>query len=261
MKKTNPIIVGIRIIFLFTSIITLLLGITNGLETQSFEGGYFGTVLASLISLAITFVPDFISDKDIMVMPIGLQALFSIFTFCAIFLGEIMNFYERITWWDTMLHFISGFMCTMIGYMLFLSFNRDSEIRRRINPAMVVMFSVCFSIACGAIWEVFEFGADSLLGLNMQRWQSAIPNEQWSTLQNASNFSNPGLIDTMKDIICDTLGSLLSICFVMPLAKYNNKYKKARITQNAILVEYRNVLSGIQPIRHSGAKSRGLSIE
>jgi len=251
MKKTNPIIGGIRMILILSSIVTLFLGIINGMKLQVNTGEFFVATATSLLSLVITYIPDFIENKGIMIMPVGLQVLFSGFTFCAIFLGEIMDFYERFSWWDTMLHFISGFMFSMIAYMLFLSFNRDSGVRRQINPVIIVIFAVCFSITCGAIWEIFEFGADSLLGMNMQRWQSGVSNEQWNALQNASNFSNPGLINTMKDIISDAIGSIFSIFFILPLARHNNKYKKASVPQTALLTEYNAAFANIRAMKRT----------
>ena len=260
MKKTNPIIKGVRLIFALTGIVTLVLGIAGLVKGQTLDGGYFNAMLTSLISLAITFVPDFVANRDIMVMPIGLQALISVFTFCAMFLGEILDFYTRFSWWDTMLHFTSGVMFSLIGYLLFLSFNRDSGVRRQINPVIFVMFTVCFSIACGAIWEIFEFAADSLLGMNMQRWQSAIPNDQWSGLQNVSNFSNPGLVNTMKDIISDTLGSVLSIFLILPLAGHNNRYTKVSVPQTELLSEYNGALAGVRTIKRTpGTRKPGLA--
>ena len=245
MKKINPIITGTRIIFVLTSVVTLVLSVANYVEGQASDGGYFSVLLTALISLAITYVPDFVANKNIMVVPIGLQALFSGFTFGSMFLGEILDFYTRFSWWDTMLHFTSGIMFSIIGYLLFLSFNRDSGVRSRFNPVIVVIFTVCFSIACGAIWEIFEFGADSLLGMNMQRWQSVIPNEQWGALQNVSNFSNPGLVNTMKDIISDTLGSILSIFLILPLARHNNKYKRVNVSQTELIAEYNGALASV----------------
>ena len=251
MKKVNPIITGTRVVFTLTSIVTLVLGIADYMEGQAFDGGYLSVLLTALISLAITFVPDFVANKNIMVVPIGLQALFSGFTFGAMFLGEILDFYTRFSWWDTMLHFTSGIMFSIIGYLLFLSFNRDYGIRCRLNPVIVVMFTVCFSITCGAIWEIFEFGVDSLLGMNMQRWQSVMPNEQWGALQNVSNFSNPGLINTMKDIISDTLGSVLSVFLILPLARHNNKYKRVHVSQTELIAEYNGALAGIRAIKRA----------
>ena len=259
MKKANPIVGGIRAAFILTSAAALALGIVSGLETHSFEGGYFSAVLISLLSLAITFVPDFVASKDIMAMPIGLQALFSGFTFCAMFLGELMDFYERFSWWDTMLHFTSGFMFSLIGYMLFLSLSRDSGVRRQLNPAIIVMFTVCLSIACGVVWEIFEFGVDSLFGTNMQRWQSVMPVAQGSALQTVSNFSNPGLINTMKDIICDTLGSVLSICFILPLARHKNKYIKTGIPQTELLAEYSGALASVYATKRTPAMPAGIN--
>ena len=255
MKKTNPIIRSVRALFTLTSIVTFILGIVGYIGGKAFDSGYFTVMLTALISLAITFIPDFIANKDIMVMPIGLQALFSGFTFCAMFLGEILDFYTRFSWWDAMLHFTSGIMFSLIGYMLFLSFNRDSGVRRQLNPVIVVMFTVCFSITCGAVWEIFEFTGDSLLGMNMQRWQSGISNEQWSALHNATNLSNPGLVNTMKDIISDTLGSLLSIFIILPLARHNSKYKKINVPQAELLTEYTGALTFVHTIKRS-AKTR-----
>lgn len=154
-----------------------------------------------------------------------------------------------------MLHFTSGVMFSLIGYMLFLSFNRDAGVRRQLNPVIVVMFTVCFSVTCGAIWEIFEFGADSLLGMNMQRWQSVIPNEQWGAMQNVSNVSNPGLVNTMKDIISDTLGSVLSVFIILPLARHNNRYKKADVPQTALLEEYSGALADVQVIRRTARQA------
>ena len=255
MKKINPIIRSVRALFTLTGIVTFILGIVDYIGGEAFDGGYFIVMLTALISFAITFIPDFIANKDIMVMPIGLQSLFSGFTFCAMFLGEILDFYTRFSWWDTMLHFTSGIMFSLIGYMLFLSFNRDSGVRRQLNPIIVVMFTVCFSITCGVVWEIFEFTGDSLLGMNMQRWQSGISNEQWSALQNATNFSNPGLVNTMKDIISDTLGSLLSIFIILPLARHNSKYKKTNVPQAELLAEYTGALTFVHTIKRR-AKTR-----
>ena len=255
MKKTNPIIRGVRVLFTLTSIVMLVLCIAGFAAGEAFDGSYFNVMLTALISLAITFVPDFVANKDIMVMPMGLQALFSVFTFCAMFLGEILDFYTRFSWWDTMLHFTSGVMFSLIGYMLFMSFNRDSGIRRQFNPAIVVMFTLCFSITCGAIWEIFEFGADSLLGMNMQRWQSVIPNDQWGAMQNVSNFSNPGLVNTMKDIISDTLGSVLSIFIILPLARHNNEYKRVNVPQTELLAEYNGALAGVHMVKRTARRA------
>jgi uncharacterized membrane protein YjdF len=50
----------------------------------------------------------------------------------------------------------------------------------------VIAFS--FALAIGALWEVFEFAMDTVFGLNMQK---------------------SGLMDTMGDLIVDTIGAAI----------------------------------------------------
>ena len=244
--KTNCFTAGIKLLLAVTCVGSVAHGIWLGATQNEPSGAYHTAALTALITLVILHVPDFIARKDILSIPMALQAFFSAFTFCATFLGEILDFYTRFSWWDTMLHFSSGILFSMVGYLLFTSLNRDSNIRRRLNPVGVVLFAVCFSVACGVIWEVFEFAADSILGMNMQRWRSEIPLEEWASMQSNSNFSNPGLINTMKDIIADAFGSVCSVAVLLPLVKYNNRYVKAQISSRELLEESRQAFEELR---------------
>jgi len=53
------------------------------------------------------------------------------------------------------------------------------------SPFFVALFSFCFAIMCGVFWEIFEFSLDQIFGTNTQR---------------------SGLVDTMWDLIVDTIG-------------------------------------------------------
>jgi hypothetical protein len=52
----------------------------------------------------------------------------------------------------------------------------------------VALFAFMFALGLGALWEIFEFAMDSIFGLNMQK---------------------SGLVDTMWDLIVDTVGALI----------------------------------------------------
>jgi hypothetical protein len=56
------------------------------------------------------------------------------------------------------------------------------------KPGFVALFAFMFAVGLGALWEIFEFGMDSLFGLNMQK---------------------SGLVDTMWDLIVDVAGALV----------------------------------------------------
>lgn len=244
--KTNFFIAGVKLLLAVTCVGSAAHGIWSSVALHDFAGSYFMAAVTALIALVILHVPDFIIRKDIMAIPMALQVFFSAFTFCAMFLGEILDFYTRFSWWDTMLHFSSGILLSMVGYLLFTSLNRDSSIRRRLNPLGVILFAVCFSVACGVIWEVFEFAGDSFLGMNMQRWRSDISIEEWTSMRGSSNFSNPGLINTMKDIIADTFGSICSVAVLLPLVKHKNSYVKAQVSSRELLEESRQAFDGLR---------------
>jgi hypothetical protein len=51
------------------------------------------------------------------------------------------------------------------------------------------LFSFCFALAIGALWEIYEFAMDSIFGLNMQK---------------------SGLVDTMWDLVVDAGGAFVA---------------------------------------------------
>jgi len=73
-------------------------------------------------------------------------------------------------------------------------------VRVSLSPFFVALFSFCFALSCGAVWEVYEFVFDGLLGLNMQKFITA--SGEVLTGHNA-------LHDTMTDIIVDAMAALL----------------------------------------------------
>ena len=60
------------------------------------------------------------------------------------------------------------------------------------KPGFVALFAFVFGVGMGALWEIFEFGMDSFLGMDMQKAMLGDPS---------------GLTDTMWDLVVDTLGA------------------------------------------------------
>ena len=216
MQRSKPVILYSRLLFFVIALCAPIYGIMINIIKQISPETYFIAAITAIVALAITHIPDIMCRKNI-VLPTKLQEFMVIFVVLSMFCGEILNFYERFVWWDTMLHFFSGIMLSFIGFRLFLSLSKISSKSEEYNPVVAIVFAIMFAIACGAIWEIIEFAGDSLLGMNMQRWQ--ILSSDTNVLQSSSNLSNPGLINTMKDIICGVVGSLCSVIFMLPLEK------------------------------------------
>ena len=66
------------------------------------------------------------------------------------------------------------------------------------SPKMIAMFSFAFALAIGALWEIGEFTMDSFLG----------PISNNALTQTVVNGC--GLVDTMKDLIGDSIGALFT---------------------------------------------------
>ena len=230
MDKKHPLIRLVRLTFSLFSAAALAGGLWMTFTGRPPASSWILAGLTALIAFLLTYVPDYLSYRDIMMVPASLQLAFILFIFLAMFLGNLMNFYQRFPWWDTMLHFASGALFSLAGLSLLVSMIREPDLIRQINPRVFFLFSFVFSLACGAVWEVFEFAADSFLGMNMQRWQSDMTPLQWEALRLVSNRSNPGLIDTMKDMMAGGLGALLASLLVLPSIRRASRYPGADLT-------------------------------
>lgn len=89
-------------------------------------------------------------------------------------------------------------MCS-IGFSIIGLLNKSEAVPISLSPAFVALFAFCFAISIGAIWEIYEFSADLVLHTNMQKY--ALESGELLAGQAA-------LVDTMKDLIIDTVGAL-----------------------------------------------------
>ncbi|WP_319826433.1 hypothetical protein [Thalassovita sp.] len=139
----------------------------------------------SLATLLLSMTPLLLARWAQVRVPPSFIAAIVLFVAGTLFLGEVLDFYNRFWWWDIAMHGGSAVGFGLIGFVLvFMMFQGD---RFAAPPIAVAFFAFCFALAMGALWEVFEFGMDQLFGLNMQK---------------------SGLLDTMGDLVVDSLGAL-----------------------------------------------------
>ena len=117
-----------------------------------------------------------------------------VFVFMAYFLGCVVNLYNMTWWYDKFVHFISGIFTFMVGLIILDKFNVDKD-----NFCFKMFFSIGVVALIALLWELFEFGVDSLLGMNLQ------------------HNKDTGVNDTMVDMLVAFSGGILSIggCYVI----------------------------------------------
>lgn len=163
----------------------------------AWEGQWFSALLVLLI-MALTIAPVWFGRRAGIDLPIEFQLAAIGFMFATLFLGEALDYYQRLWWWDLLLHTASGALLGIVGFLLVDLLNRDDRTGTRLAPRFVALFAFCFSLALGALWEIFEFTMDASFGLDMQKAMLNDPS---------------GLTDTMWDLIVDALGAAL-VCAI-----------------------------------------------
>lgn len=191
----------------------------------------YENMFVCVLSLVLFCVPVMIERSlDIDIPPL-MEAVIYCFIFAAEILGEINSFYTIIPGWDTMLHTINGFLVAAVGFSLVDLFNRSERFTFKLSPLFLAIVAFCFSMTVGVLWEFFEFGADQLLGTDMQKdfivqninsvslnpdglntvvhepIESLIVNgEDW--MEFPGGYLDIGLIDTMKDLQVNFIGAV-----------------------------------------------------
>lgn len=167
--------------------ITLVLQIImiGGLALSALQQQWMNVVLTASV-LTLTALPALMERRFNVTIPPEFELLAILFVFASLFLGEVRSYYLRFWWWDAVLHTGSGLLLGLTGFLLIYILNQTERIELHMKPGFVALFSFAFAMGAGAIWEICEFGIDSLFGLNMQK---------------------SGLQDTMWDLIVDSFGA------------------------------------------------------
>lgn len=192
--------------------------------------GKWENTMTCVMSLALLMIPLFIEKKLKIGLPTVLETITILFVFAANVMGELGAFYEKIPLWDTALHAVNGFICAGVGFGLTDILNRNEKVKISLSPIFVCLFSFCFSMTAGTVWEFFEFAVDSLLGKDMQKdtvinvINSGLISGKSGTIEKISGISSTivngrelgidgyldiGLIDTMKDLIVNFVGAAI----------------------------------------------------
>lgn len=146
--------------------------------------GQWSNAFVTIVALGLTLLPSIFSSRFHIQLPLSFLAAISLFLFATLFLGEIFDFYNKFWWWDVLLHGSSAVGFGIIGFLfIFYLFQGD---RYNAPPWALGLIAFCVALSIGALWEIFEFAMDQIFGLNMQK---------------------SGLVDTMWDLIVDTLGA------------------------------------------------------
>jgi hypothetical protein len=156
--------------------------------------GYPVQFAQSLGAIGFTHLWDFFqlfgSKGFLARLPYSLQSKFNIFISLGCIVGTSLNIFTSFTHIDIPEHIFAGYLGACFGWEL-------AELLQKkygaISPALRVVSAIGVAFGIITLWEIYEFSADRIFGLNLQR---------------SSPDSDIGLTDTMWDLINGTLGAL-----------------------------------------------------
>jgi hypothetical protein len=184
--------------FRLVLVILAILGIFRGNSIRMHQGSL---LYHSLMTLAISFIPDIIRKSAKVFIIAEFRFIFIFYVFLTQFLGEILDFFMKIVWWDVAMHVYSAFIITLVGYIIAHAAGEERSNGKKVHVAYASAFAFSFSIMFGTFWEIYEYLMDISFGLNMQK---------------------SGLVDTMEDLIVCFCSSAI-VCFIYIYDVKNSK--------------------------------------
>lgn len=243
-NETNKKSIMVYLILRFLVIISMVFQIVLGNISNS---------LMCVLALILFTLPTIISEKFKIGIPSLLETIIYLFIFSSAILGEINNFYGIIPFWDTMLHTLNGFICAGIGFSLVDILNQSTQ-KINLSPLYVAIIAFCFSMTIGVLWEFYEFTADNVLRLDMQKdrivksissvelntsgenvpikindiEKTQIYSKDGTITTIENGYLDIGIIDTMKDLFVNFIGAIVYSFIGYIYIKTRGKYKFAK---------------------------------
>lgn len=160
-------------------------------------------MLELAVMMVVIFIPKILNRIVHIKVPMAMDIIFVAFCFGTMILGDVADFYGRFPWWDKLHHAISGVLLGILSFEIINTFNKVDGKEIRFPPLFVAIWMVCFAMAVGSIWEIWEYITDGLFGFNSQQYLSTR-----GTFDNSVPLEgHEALKDTMQDLILDLVGS------------------------------------------------------
>ena len=200
-------------------VIVFLIGVLGMIfnDDQSAKSEYLFISVQSGLFLIVSLVPAILNKMEIDV-PDFVYIFFICFCLSHFFCGEILGFFVRFKWWDSVLHTFSGMMLALLSFSLVSLLNKNDG-NFKLSMGFAILFAFSLAIAIGVIWEIIEFAADSWFGSNMQRAYVSTYDGRGEPF-----VGQRALLDTMKDLILDALGAGI-VCVICAIFAHKKKIK------------------------------------
>ena len=193
---------GMYLAYFFQALIAL-----NGI--YSLIIGAFSSAFLAFFALGLSLIPYFIREKTRITFPWFVYFLISLALWIHI-AGYIQGYYLLLyPYYDKIAHLISGITVALLGFLGVILL--DDYTKMDLRPGFIIGFTIIFSVAIGAFWEIYEFTIDIIFNGSLGN----------GPMQN-------DLYDTMLDMIFVLMGSVIVAFFANSYLKHHSKKELSR---------------------------------
>ena len=196
MTRFSRIILTLSTLLLIAQIVSVIF-----LDNNTAVGHIAFQLFENLLMIIVTILPLILGKVIKIRIPKAMEIAFVGFCFASLVMGDLFDFYGRFSWWDVILHGMSGIMLGILGYAIYNTLGTNDSS----SPIWVSIWIMCFALAAGAMWEIWEYATDGIFGLNSQEFLTSSGTFDCTTpLQGRA-----ALKDTMEDLILDFIGAAI----------------------------------------------------
>lgn len=150
------------------------------------------------------------------------QTMLNAIIFVGIVIGSYMGMFDKIWWFDNMMHILSGFVCAVFGYDFACIIQRK---KGQCAATLAALFSIMFALSIAVGWEFYEFLMDTLHGTNLQLAKAGEETAMFDLSKYNNEYGYLGLVDTMTDMMMNSIGGLVGMIFMIILRNRKKKQK------------------------------------
>ena len=161
-------------------------------------------VFLSLLGLALDFLPAIIEKVLAIKTDYLLRMAANLYIFMTFGIGMIFNGYDRIPYYDKVMHTITGVAFGLCGVIAFYVLKPREKGKIQVKKTefwQAAFFALGFSTIVSVSWEIIEFVLNLILHNDPQK------------------VAETGVTDTMMDMIVCMIGTLV---FWLPMKAYYN---------------------------------------
>lgn len=167
----------------------------------------FNAMQFLFLSLCILF-PLLINIIFKLKIPFYLIFVYMFFLVAHFIMGEILNFYVFVSYYDTMLHYLSAICICFLGFHI-------SNYTLKDNIIYKIAFSFMFGMSAEFLWEILEYSIDHFCNTNMQRFIK----------DGIILVGHMALYDTIKDMIVALSGCMTFVIVLLLFLKRKKSHK------------------------------------